>query len=59
MDELLALPEHAKPTAVLYRHLDTTRFLDLDDPGIVDDIDDPGAYQAFLARAEAPVQSDL
>lgn len=51
MDELIALPVTAKPTDVLYRHLDATCFLDLDDPGIVDDIDDPAAYEEFLARA--------
>ena len=50
MDELLSLPASAKPTDVLYRHLDGTHFLDLDDPGIVDDIDDPGAYRELLAR---------
>jgi molybdenum cofactor cytidylyltransferase len=50
MDELLALPPSAKPTDVLYRHLAHTRFLDLEDAGIVDDIDDPGAYQELLAR---------
>ena len=53
MDELLALPPAAKPTDVLYRHLNATRFLDLDDAGIVDDIDDRGAYQELLARAGA------
>jgi molybdenum cofactor cytidylyltransferase len=53
MDELLALPPDSKPTDVLYRHLDTTRFLDLDDPGIVDDIDDPPAYRELLARTGA------
>ncbi len=51
MDELLALPPAAKATDVLYRHLDATRFLDLDDPGIVDDIDDRGAYEELLERA--------
>jgi len=50
MDELLTLPPSAKPTDVLYRHLAATRFLDLDDPGIVDDIDDPEAYQELLSR---------
>jgi molybdenum cofactor cytidylyltransferase len=53
MDELLTLPPDAKPTDVLYRHLNTTRFLDLDDAGIVDDIDDPQAYRELLARAGA------
>jgi molybdenum cofactor cytidylyltransferase len=54
MDELLSLPPSAKPTDVLYRHLDATSFLDLDDPGIVDDIDDRGAYAELLARAGSP-----
>jgi molybdenum cofactor cytidylyltransferase len=51
MDELLALPPAAKPTDVLYRHVDGTLFLDLDDSGIVDDIDDQQAYRDLLARA--------
>jgi len=51
IDQLLELPPTAKPTDVLYRHLDATRFLDLDDPGIVDDIDDRGAYEELLVRA--------
>lgn len=50
IDELLALPPTAKPTDVLYRHVDATRFLDLEDPGIVDDIDDPRAYSELLER---------
>lgn len=53
IDELLSLPPTAKPTDVLYRHLPATIFLDLDDAGIVDDIDDRQAYHAFLARAES------
>jgi molybdenum cofactor cytidylyltransferase len=53
IDELLSLPSTAKPTDVLYRHLPATLFLDLDDAGIVDDIDDRQAYDAFLARAES------
>lgn len=50
IDELLALPPDAKPTDVLYRHLDTTRFLDTDDAGVVDDVDDRAAYHELLAR---------
>lgn len=50
IEELLALPPTAKPTDVLYRHLAATLFLDTDDAGIVDDIDDPAAYQELLAR---------
>jgi molybdenum cofactor cytidylyltransferase len=51
IDELIALPPDAKPTDVIYRYRDATLFLDLEDAGIVDDIDDRGAYEAFLARA--------
>ena len=53
IDELLLLPPGAKPTDVLYRHRDATTFLDVDDAGIVDDIDDRDAYHAFLTRAGA------
>lgn len=56
IEELLALPPTARPTDVLYRHIAATRFLDTGDPGVVDDVDDPAAYHAFLARAgKAPV----
>jgi CTP:molybdopterin cytidylyltransferase MocA len=51
IDELLALPPHAKPTDVLYRHLSATHFLDTDDPGVVDDVDDRAAYHELLARS--------
>jgi molybdenum cofactor cytidylyltransferase len=51
IDELLDLPMDARPTDVLYRHLDATLFLDLNDPGIVDDIDNREAYQELLTRA--------
>ena len=50
--ELLALPTDATAKDVLNRHLDATLFFDLDDPGIVDDIDDPAAYDGLLARTE-------
>jgi len=50
IEELLALPSGAKPTDVLYRHVAATRFLDTDDPGVVDDIDDRAAYDELMAR---------
>jgi molybdenum cofactor cytidylyltransferase len=37
---------------VVHRHVDTTRYIDVDDPGILRDIDDPAAYAELLA-AEA------
>jgi molybdenum cofactor cytidylyltransferase len=51
IEELLALPPGAKPTDVLYRHVDATRFLDTADPGVVDDIDDRAAYDELMARS--------
>ena len=43
--EFLALPEGGAARDVVRRHADETEFLDLDDPGIVADIDDPAAYE--------------
>jgi CTP:molybdopterin cytidylyltransferase MocA len=50
--ELLALPTNATAKDVLNRHLGATLFFDIDDPGIVDDVDDPAAYEFLLARTE-------
>jgi hypothetical protein len=33
---------------VVYGHREETEFLDLNDPGIVADIDDPEAYRALV-----------
>jgi molybdenum cofactor cytidylyltransferase len=49
--ELLALPPEAKPTDVLYRYVAATRFLDTDDVGVVDDIDDQAAYDELMTRS--------
>lgn len=43
--EFLALGEAGAARDVVRRHADETGFLDLDDPGIVADIDDPAAYR--------------
>ncbi len=45
--EFLALPAGGAARDVVRRHADRTEFLDLDDPGIVADIDDPAAYRAL------------
>jgi molybdenum cofactor cytidylyltransferase len=42
--EFLALPESGAARDVVRAHAGDTQFLDLDDPGIVADIDDPAAY---------------
>jgi len=45
--EFLALPAEGAAREVVRRHVDRTEFLDLDDPGIVADIDDPEDYRAL------------
>jgi CTP:molybdopterin cytidylyltransferase MocA len=50
--EFLALPPEGAAREVVRRHVDRTEFLDLDDPGIVADIDNPDDYRSLLgARA--------
>jgi CTP:molybdopterin cytidylyltransferase MocA len=48
--EFLALPEDGAARDVVRRHAGETLFIDVDDPGIVADIDDPAAYQALTWR---------
>ena len=43
--EFLAIPDGGAANEVVRRHAAETQFLDLDDPGIVADIDDPEAYR--------------
>ena len=43
--EFLAIPEGGAANAVVRGHAAETEFLDLDDPGITADIDDPEAYR--------------
>jgi CTP:molybdopterin cytidylyltransferase MocA len=45
--EFLALPENGAAREVVRRHAAETVFLDLDDAGIVADIDDPAAYRSL------------
>ena len=49
--EFLNLPEGAQARDVIHRHTDRTCYVDLDDPGILCDIDDPEAYRAALGPA--------
>ena len=46
--EFLALPPDAPARDVVRRHAAETSFLDLDDPGILADIDDPEGYRALV-----------
>jgi molybdenum cofactor cytidylyltransferase len=43
--EFLALPESGAAREVVRGHTAETEFLDLEDPGVVADIDDPAAYR--------------
>ena len=49
--EFLALPPDSSAKAVVSRHADQVRYADVDDPGILDDVDDPAAYRRLLETA--------
>lgn len=46
--EFLALPETAAARDVVRAHVAETEFVDVDDAGVVADIDDPAAYRELL-----------
>ena len=46
--EFLALPENGAARDVVANHAAQTEFLDLDDLGILADIDDPEAYRSLI-----------
>lgn len=50
VDELLALPVEAKASDVIHRHVPNTIYVEVADPAVVTDIDDPAAYAGLLAR---------
>ena len=52
IQEFLDIPVGRAANEVVHRHKTATEFLDLDDPGIIADIDDPEAY-GKLTRARA------
>lgn len=49
--EFLDLPPDSSAKVVVTRHADDTRLIDVDDPGIIDDVDDPAAYRRLLETA--------
>jgi len=51
--DLLALPTEAQAREVIHRHRDRTAYLDVDDPGILLDADDPAAYRALAEAADS------
>jgi len=48
--ELLALPPEAKASDVIHRHVSKTLYMEVADPAVVTDVDDPVAYADLLAR---------
>jgi molybdenum cofactor cytidylyltransferase len=49
--EFLALPPDSQAKLVVNRHIDRARWADVDDPGILHDVDDPLAYRRLLESA--------
>ena len=48
--ELLALPPDAKASDVIHRYVPETCYVEVADPAVVTDVDDPAAYAGLLAR---------
>jgi molybdenum cofactor cytidylyltransferase len=51
--EFLALTPESQARLVIHAHLQDTSYIDVDDPGILRDVDDPEAYRDLL-RATSP-----
>ena len=49
--EFLALPPDSQAKLVVNRHTADIRYAEVDDPGILSDIDDPAAYRRLLETA--------
>jgi molybdenum cofactor cytidylyltransferase len=47
-EEILALPPGTKASDVIHGHIPHTQYVDVDDPGILTDVDDPAAYRKLL-----------
>ncbi|HBY62517.1 MAG TPA: hypothetical protein DEH78_22065 [Solibacterales bacterium] len=50
VEELLALPVEGQAREVIHRRHELARFIECDDPGIVNDIDEPADYQRLAER---------
>jgi molybdenum cofactor cytidylyltransferase len=51
--ELLRLAPGAQARDVIYRHAARTCYVDVDDPGVLRDIDDPETYHALLVPSQS------
>ncbi|HTA44743.1 MAG TPA: nucleotidyltransferase family protein [Bryobacteraceae bacterium] len=54
-DEFLSEPLTSKVRDVIDRHASEIQYVEVDDPGISDDIDDPALYEKLLAREAARI----
>jgi molybdenum cofactor cytidylyltransferase len=54
-EEVMAEPATSKLNLVMDRHAGEIHYIDVDDPGVRDDIDDPRLYRELLAREGARV----
>jgi molybdenum cofactor cytidylyltransferase len=45
--EFLALPVEAQAREIVHRHAAEACYVDVDDPGILRDVDDPEAYRSL------------
>ncbi len=52
--DFLRLPPDGSARDVIHRYRDRTLYVDTDDPGIVEDADDPEAYQRLLEAFRRP-----
>jgi molybdenum cofactor cytidylyltransferase len=50
--EFLALPQSSSAREVVHRYRSQTLYVDVQDPGVVRDVDDPVAYRELLATSE-------
>jgi len=48
--ELLALPPIAMASDVIHKYVSRTSYIEVDDPAVTTDVDDPGAYAGLLAQ---------
>jgi molybdenum cofactor cytidylyltransferase len=49
LEEILALLPETSPKDVIHAHRPETRFLDVDDPGVITDVDSPPEYEDLQA----------
>jgi molybdenum cofactor cytidylyltransferase len=50
VQQLLALPHQAQAREVIHGHLQNTAYLDVDDAGVLDDVNDAGTYDRLKER---------